>query len=82
MAEDNSIHLHLSFASPKEAVPIANALVAAGFPDVRMHVVLDAYATGTDEQLQQLHDRVKEIGPLIDAATADEGGKWPPRDDK
>jgi len=68
MSDDNSVHVQLTFDSPAQALPIADALVAAGFSDVSLHVVLDAHASGSDEELQLLHDRVKELGPMIEAA--------------
>jgi hypothetical protein len=64
----DSIDLRLTFPSPKAAIPIANALVAAGFPDVRLHVVVEATANAPDCDLQLLHDRVKELRPMIEAA--------------
>jgi len=38
------------------------------FPDVRLHVVVEATATAKDSDLQLLHDRVKELGAMIEAA--------------
>ncbi|MDX6516018.1 MAG: hypothetical protein QOH73_1684 [Gaiellaceae bacterium] len=68
MSDENSVDVRLTFDSPALAIPIADALVAAGFSEVTMHVVLDARATGTHEELQLVHDRFKALGPMIDAA--------------
>lgn len=58
---ENSIELRATFSSPDEAIPAANALVEAGFTDVRLFVVMEATVSGTSEELQRVHDRVKEI---------------------
>jgi hypothetical protein len=69
MAEaDDLIELHFTFPSPDGAPEIAAALAHAGFPDVRLYVVVEATATSDDADLQMLHDRAKELAPMIDAA--------------
>jgi len=62
MTEENSVSINMTFASPKAAIPVAEALSKEGW-DVRMHVVLQAEASGSSEHLQRLHDRLKEIAP-------------------
>lgn len=64
MADENSIELNQTFASPKEAIPVAELLTREGW-DVTMHVVLQARAAGTSEHLQKLHDRLKELAPEL-----------------
>jgi hypothetical protein len=51
-----------------EFLKIAEALAEAGFPDVCLYVVVEARATGEDADLQLLHDRVKALSPMIEAA--------------
>jgi hypothetical protein len=68
--EGNSVSIHMTFASPREAVPVAEALANEGW-DVQMHVVLQASASGSPEHLQRLHDRPKEIGPGLGLDAAD-----------
>ena len=68
MTADNEIHLHLSFPNPDGVPEIAAALAHAGFPDVRLSVVIEATANDQDADLQFLHDRVKELAPMIEAA--------------
>jgi hypothetical protein len=58
----------LEFASPDGVPQIAEALADAGFPDVSLYVVIEASATSDDADLQVLHDRVKALAPIIDAA--------------
>ena len=64
----DSIKLRLSFASPDDAYKIGNALMYAGFPEVVLYCVVEASADADSADLQLLHDRVKELGPLIDKA--------------
>jgi hypothetical protein len=68
MSDGDQIDLHLTFPSPDGAAEIAAALAHAGFSDVRLYVVVEATATSDDGDLQLLHDRVKELGPMIEAA--------------
>jgi hypothetical protein len=62
--DGNEIVLDLTFASPAQAIPVADRLSDEGW-DVSMHVVLEARASGSSEHLQALHDRLKEIGPEL-----------------
>lgn len=64
MSEGNEIVLNLTFASPTQAIPVADRLSGEGW-DVTMHVALEARASGSSEHLQSLHDRLKEIGPEL-----------------
>jgi len=68
VSADDQIDLHLEFASPDGVPEIAEALVDAGFPEVSVYVVVEATATGDDADLQLLHERVKALSPMIDAA--------------
>lgn len=68
MPADNEIKLHFEFAEPDAVPQIAEALVDAGFPEVTVYVVVEATATSDDGDLQVLHDRVKRLSPMIDAA--------------
>lgn len=43
--------------SPDGAPEIAAGLANAGFPDVKLYVVVEASATSEDADLQTLHDR-------------------------
>ncbi len=66
MADDeNSIELRATFNSPDEAIPAADAVAKAGFTDVRLYVVMEAKVTGSPEELQLVHDRMKLIPPDV-----------------
>jgi hypothetical protein len=69
-AADNSVAIRLRFPSPEGVPEIATALAHAGFPQVKLYLVVEAAATDEDTDLQQLHDRVKDLGPMIEAANA------------
>jgi hypothetical protein len=70
MNEDNSIDIHMTFPSPTEAIPVADALAEEGW-DVTMHVVLEARAAGSDEHLQRMHDGLKELLPRLGLSDID-----------
>src|SRR5262249_12493415 len=57
---DGKIDVRLTFASPEQAIPVADAPADEGW-DIRLHVVLDGSASGSDEELQRLHDGLKTI---------------------
>jgi hypothetical protein len=65
---DNSVAIRFTFPSPDGVPEIATALAHAGFPKVKLYLVVEATATDADTDLQQLHDRMKDVGPLIEAA--------------
>lgn len=66
--ERDQIDLHITFPSPDGAAEIAAALAEAGFPDMKLYVVVEASASSEDADLQVLQDRVKALAPMIDAA--------------
>jgi hypothetical protein len=65
---DNEIAIRFRFPSPDGVPEIATALTYAGFPEVKLYLVVEASATSADTDLQQLHDRLKDLGPMIEAA--------------
>ncbi len=68
MSDGDQVDIHITFPSPDGVAEIATALTYAGFPDVKLYVVVEASATSEDTDLQVLHDRIKELGPMIEAA--------------
>jgi hypothetical protein len=48
MSDENSVTMHMTFPSPREAEPVADTLAREGW-DIQMHVVLEARASGTPE---------------------------------
>ena len=69
--DDNSIQIHMTFPSPDEAIPVAEALAEDGW-DVELHVVLEARAAGSDDHLQQQHARLKELLPKFGLTNLDD----------
>src|SRR5690349_11589415 len=67
-APDNTVSIRLTFPSPDGVAVIATGLAHAGFPDVKLYLVVEATATEDDADLRLLHDRVKELGPMIEQA--------------
>jgi len=67
---ENEVSIRLVFPSPDGVPLIATGPAHAGFPDVSLYLVVEATATDQDTDLQVLHDRMKELGPMIQAAKA------------
>jgi len=74
MSDENSVTIHATFASPENAFPAANELASQGW-DVRLHVVLEASATGSPEFLQGLHDHLRERAASLGLGGSQE--QWP-----
>jgi hypothetical protein len=68
MPDGDQVDIHITFPSPDGAAEIATALARAGFPDVKLYVVVEATASSEDTDLTALQDRIKELGPMIEAA--------------
>ena len=58
-----SIEIRAAFDSPEQAIPAADAMVEAGFKDVQLYVVLEASIRGNSDDLQRVHDRMKDLPP-------------------